>query len=90
MPNSGKTGDNRKKRPSGQENNTVIVGLEVYEKIKDEVLNVYEMNAKGRLAKAVKFDEYITIKAYNNQELKKTPEVSIKNKESKESDGRGH
>ena len=67
----------RKSSPSGQENNTIIVGLEVVQKVRDEQAKIYEMDAKGKLARAVNPTEYIRIKAYNNRDL-------IKQKEQKE------
>ena len=63
--------------PSGQENNTIIVGLEVVQRVRDEQSQTYEMDAKGKLARPVNPTEYIRIKAYNNRDL-------IKQKEQKE------
>ena len=75
MLNSRENGVNQKKSsPSGQENNTIIVGLEVIQKIRDEQAKIYEMDAKGKLARAVNPTEYIRIKAYNNRDLIKQKE----------------
>ena len=60
--------------PSGQENNTIIVGLEVIQKVRDEQSQTYEMDAKGKLAREVNPTEYIRIKAYNNRDLIKQKE----------------
>ena len=60
--------------PSGQENNTIIVGLEVIQKIRDEQAKIFEMDAKGKLARVVNPAEYIRIKAYNNRDLMKQKE----------------
>ena len=67
-------------RPSGQENNVIIVGLEIMQKVKDE----FELEAKGKLARAVNPTEYVRIKAYNNKDLMK-PKQPIKLKTDKES-----
>ena len=62
-----------KTKPAGIEEigNTVIVGLEVMqkvkemEKIKGKTVEVFELEAKGRLLRAVNPVEYIKIKAYD-------------------------
>ena len=73
-------GNEKKTRPSCQENKTIIVGLEVMERIKDEVKKTFELNAKGKLAKEVSFEEYVVIKAYDNKDLNKSGKVAKSNK----------
>ena len=64
----------RTSSPAGQENNTIIVGLEVIQKVRDEQSQTYEMDAKGKVARVVIPTEYIRIKAYNNRDMLKQKE----------------
>ena len=61
------------KKPSGQENETVIVGMEAIQQIKDE----YQIEAKG-VAHDVNQKDYMIIKAYDNDEKAKTTNKNVK------------
>ena len=68
------------KKPSGKENETVIVGMEAIQQIKDE----YQIEAKG-VAHDVNQQDYMVIKAYNNDEKTIATKKNVKEqKEQKE------
>ena len=52
----------KKSRPSGQENQTVILGLEVTQQTRGE----YNLEANGKTQHDVNQNDYIVIKAYDN------------------------
>ena len=58
-------GNEKKSRPSGQDDKTIIVGSSVREESREN--GIYELKSEGKLAKAVDFADYVVIKAYNNE-----------------------
>lgn len=82
-----------KKRPAGLNDKTVIVGMQINQKVKEiakkageKTTQVFELDAKGKLYREVVPTEYMVIKAYSNkvkEETKKDAKLqkSAKNKE---------
>lgn len=74
--------ENKKTKPSGQENQTIIFGLDIMQTVREDVKKTFELKAKGRLAKEVSFEDYVVIKAYDNKDLNKSGKIAkISNKE---------
>ena len=63
----------KKSRPSGQENQTVILGLEVTQQTRGE----YNLEANGKIQHNVNQKDYIVIKAYDNsrKDVKEQAEI---------------
>ena len=68
-----------KKRPAGLNDKTVIVGMQINQKVKEigkkageKTTQVFELEAKGKLHREVIPTEYMVIKAYSNTEKDKT------------------
>lgn len=81
----------KKTKPSGQQNQTVIVALDVSmtQIIRDpKKEGQYELTVSENLAKDVQFEEYVTIKAYQNTEkdLKKLKAKDDKSKKDEKAD----
>ncbi len=82
-----------KKRPAGLNDKTVIVGMQINQKVKEigkkageKTTQVFELEAKGKLHREVIPTDYIVIKAYSNnvkEDNKKDAKLhkSTKNKE---------
>lgn len=82
-----------KKRPAGLNDKTVIVGMQINQKVKEigkkaeeKTTQVFELEAKGKLHREVVPKEYMIIKAYSNkvkEDNKKDVKLqkSAKNKE---------
>lgn len=70
-------------KSAGKDDNTIVVGLEVLQKIRDDVVQTGELEAKGKLLREVNPKEYIRIKAYANKDLNK-PKQPIKSQSTKQ------
>lgn len=77
----------KKTKPSGQQNKTVIVALDVSmtQNIRDpKKEGQYELAVSENLAKDVQFEEYVTIKAYPNTEKTEKDRKKLDDKSKKD------